>query len=349
MNWKQLGYTENENTDDLTPLARVSAVRKERYALLTPEGERYAKLKSSVYFGADAPPAFPTTGDFVACRWNDSGDSLIVDTLPRRSYFARLNPTTRQQEQAVAANFDYVLVLSSLNQDFSAARLERYLTLAWQSGATPVVVLTKADLMGDHEAMLHEAQRVALGCDVVMISSREGTGLEALQKYTLPGKTLVLLGSSGVGKSTLINALAGRELLKTSAIRKDDDEGRHTTTHRQLVVLDSGAIFIDTPGMRELGMWDVSVGLGDAFGEIETLAQQCRFADCRHEREPGCAVCRALETGELDAARWESYQKLMKEARFTKNTAEYIREKQTRNRGIAMFGKEMKKAGMIRK
>lgn len=320
--------------------ARVSAVHKERFLLLSERGECGARLKASTYFN-DQTEEFPTTGDFVLAQYNESGDSVITHTLPRRSYFARKNPTRGEGEQAVAANFDYVFVMQSLNLDFNPRRLERYLALAWQSGATPVVVLTKADLVEDCSAQLYTAQRTAAGADVFAVSALTGAGMDALGPFLAPGKTIVLLGSSGVGKSSFVNALAGTTLMAVNAIREDDSKGRHTTTHRQLIPLESGVLFIDTPGMRELGMWEAEEGLGEAFSDVERYFGQCRFSDCRHESEPGCAVKAAVARGELSAARWESYQKLLRESRYSADQARYLSLKQQRFKEIAKFSKQL--------
>ena len=247
--------------------ARVTAVHKERYALVCDRGECYGKLKSATYFNG-ATEAFPTTGDFVLLQYNEQGDSIITHTLPRRSYFARKNPTQGEGEQAVAANFDSVFIMQSLNHDFNPKRLERYLTLAWQSGAVPVVVLTKADLLEQYDEPIREVMRVAAGVDVFAVSAKSGYGMDALSGYLAPGKTIVLLGSSGVGKSSFVNALAGEEVMAVNEIREDDSKGRHTTTHRQLILLSSGVMIIDTPGMRELGMLDSTAGLSESFADV---------------------------------------------------------------------------------
>ena len=235
--------------------ARVTAVHKERYQIVCEHGETYARLKTREYY-VDGE-AFPTTGDFVMVEYVPDGDSRILSTLPRRTYFSRRDPDKGRGEQAVAANFDYVFLMQSLNLDFNPKRMERYLTLTWQSGAVPVVVLTKADLAEDYSGYLAEVERVAAGVDVHIVSARTGYGMAGLQQYLVPGKTVVFLGSSGVGKSSLVNALAGQEVMTAGEIREDDSKGRHTTTHRQLLRLDSGVMIIDTPGMRELGMWGV--------------------------------------------------------------------------------------------
>jgi ribosome biogenesis GTPase len=240
----------------------------------------------------------------------------------------------------VAANFDYVFIMQSLNLDFNPKRLERYLTLAWQSGATPVILLTKADLVEDYWDYLTQVERVAAGVNTHVVSAHTGYGLNRLNAYLQPGKTVVFLGSSGVGKSSLVNALAGEEIMSVSAIREDDSKGRHTTTHRQLIRLKSGVMIIDTPGMRELGMWDVSEGLTDAFSDVTVHLGKCRFSDCRHETEPGCAIRAAIASGQLDAGRWESYQQLQEEA---VSKEEMLRRKNEWHKSVAKFTRQRNK------
>ena len=313
MNIEKYGFTANMNQKNENPIpARVTAVHKERYEIVCDYGEAYARLKTREYYTGNE--LFPTAGDFVMIHYIPNGDSQIVATLPRRTCFTRRDPTPGRGEQAVAANFDYVFIMQSLNQNFNPRRLERYLTLAWQSGAVPVVILTKADLVDNPGDYLAAAEAVAAGVDICVVSARTGYGMDALNRYLTPGKTIVFLGSSGVGKSSLVNALAGEELMAVGGIREDDSRGRHTTTHRQLLMLRNGVMIIDTPGMRELGMWDVSEGLGEAFTDVESYLGKCRFRDCKHDREPGCAIKAAIEQGELDIARWESYRKLKEEA-----------------------------------
>ena len=273
-------------------------------------------------------------GDFVMMDFVPSGDSRIFATLPRKTFFSRRDPTPGRGEQAVAANFDYVFIMQSLNQDFNERRLERYLTLAWQSGAVPVIVLTKADLTEEYEPYIRIAERIAPDVCVHVVSPRNGFGLEELRSYLKPGNTIALLGSSGIGKSSLVNALAEEELMRVNGIREDDSKGRHTTTHRQLIMLKSGAMIIDTPGMRELGMWDVSEGLGEAFADVEQYIGRCKFSDCRHLSEPGCAIKEAIAAGELSKARWDSYCKLKREAKYSDDKDARMREKQKRNKGF---------------
>ena len=318
--------------------ARVTAVHKQRYEIVCQHGITHARLKTKEYY-VDTQD-FPTVGDFVMVSYIENGDSQILATLPRRTFFSRRDPGPVPKDQAVAANFDYVFIMQSLNQDFNPKRLERYLTLAWQSGAEPVILLTKADLVEDYWDYLTQVERVAAGVNVHVVSAHTGQGLNRLNAYLQPGKTVVFLGSSGVGKSSLVNALAGEDIMAVSAIREEDGKGRHTTTHRQLIRLNSGVLIIDTPGMRELGMWDASEGLGEAFADVEQYLGKCRFSDCKHRREPGCAIKAAIAAGELDVARWESYQKLEAEAI---DRDELLRRKQEWSKGIAKFTKTRNK------
>lgn len=323
-------------------LARITAVHKEMYEIICEYGHTYGRLKTSIYF-RDGLEDFPTTGDFVLINYNPSGDSQIIKTLNRKSFFSRRDPTPGRGEQAVAANFDYVFIMQSLNFDFNIKRLERYVTLAWQSGAIPVIVLTKADLVDDCTEQVRAVERIAEGVGVYAVSVKTRYGITALSEYLKPRKTIVFLGSSGVGKSSLVNALAGDEIMTVNDIREDDSKGRHTTTHRQLIMLNSGVMIIDTPGMRELGMWDVSRGLGEAFGDVESYFGRCKFSDCRHQTEPGCAVRAAVASGELPRERWESYLQLKREAKFSDDKVGYLHEKQQRNKDIAKLQKQNKK------
>ena len=332
-------YGNAPHTENLPGIpARVTAVHKERYEIVCEHGITHARLKTKAYF-VDTQD-FPTAGDFVMIRYIENGDSQILATLPRKTFFSRREPGPIPRDQAVAANFDYVFIMQSLNMDFNPKRLERYLTLAWQSRATPVILLTKADLVEDYWEYLTQVERVATGVNTHVVSAHTGYGLNRLNAYLQPGKTVVFLGSSGVGKSSLVNALAGEEIMSVSDIREDDSKGRHTTTHRQLIRLRSGVMIIDTPGMRELGMWDVSEGLSDAFTDVEAFLGQCRFSDCMHKTEPGCAIKAAIASGKLDAARWESYQKLKAEA---VDRDEMMRRKNEWAKGVAKFSKQRNK------
>lgn len=316
INLTTYGYQKPQISDSgLTP-ARVTATHKGRYELITEFGEVTAILKSSAFHG-NIKCDFPTTGDFVMINYNETGESTIIEILPRRTCFERLDPSSRgHYSQAAAANFDYVFILTSLNKDLNFNRLERYLAVSWQSGAVPIIILTKSDLNPNYKEILACTEKYAKGVCVFACSSVTGDGFPEMSEYFKPEKTIVLLGSSGVGKSSFINAMAGNEIMNVSGIREDDSKGRHTTTHRQLIMLPSGVMIIDTPGMRTLGMWETEKGLNDVFGETIILSEKCRFSNCTHKNEPGCAVKKALESGELTAERWENYNKLKREMRF---------------------------------
>ncbi|MBS0472440.1 MAG: ribosome small subunit-dependent GTPase A [Proteobacteria bacterium] len=311
--------------------ARVVVQQRGLYEVVTDQGERAATLAGK--FAHDAEEGgYPVTGDWVAVAL-PAGDGMaqIRAVLPRRSTFIRkaAGPGA-PRGQIVAANADLALLVSSLNGDLNLRRIERYLAAAWESGASPVIVLTKADACTDVEACVAEVESVAFGVPVHAISALTGQGLDALRAGLSPGTTAVVLGSSGVGKSTLVNALAGESLMETRAISADGQRGRHTTTHRELILLPSGALILDTPGMRELGLWDAESGVSSAFPEIEALIAQCRFGDCRHRDEPECAVRAARADGSLPDDRWEAWRKLQKELRFEHNKEDWQARMETR-------------------
>ena len=292
---------------------RVIVQQRGLYRLATPQGEVSAE-PSGKFLHEALSGDHPVAGDWVACAVREQeGAATIHHLLPRSSVFIRRASGTGGGSKVVAANVDLVLLVASLNADLSLRRLERYLATAWESGAQPVIVLTKADACEDAQALIAQVESIAFGVPVHAVSAVTGQGVAQVSNLLAPGKTAVLLGSSGVGKSTLVNALAGVELMATGGVREDDAKGRHTTTHRELVVLPTGALVLDTPGMRELGLWDADEGVAAAFGDIEALAAACRFRDCGHQAEPGCAVRAALDRGELDAGRWRSYGKLQRE------------------------------------
>lgn len=337
---KDYGIDESIDTEEGMIAARITAVQRELFEIVCSHGECHAVVKSSIYYDQINRETFPAIGDFVLIDYNPSGPSRIMKTLDRKSYFSRKDPDIGKGEQVVAANFDYVFIVMSLNNDFNTKRLERYLAATWQSGAIPVIILTKTDLLEDYSDYMNELAQVAIGVEIIPISSKTGFGLEALERFMQPGTTVVFLGSSGVGKSSLVNALAEEGLMKTNDIREDDAKGHHTTTHRQLIKLNNGAMIIDTPGMRELGMWDISIGLGEAFQDIKELILGCKFSDCTHGNEPGCRVREALEGGTLEEARWRSYLKLKREAKYSEAKIAY--KEAVRNKGKA-YSKVAKK------
>lgn len=321
--------------------ARIISVHKGRFGIVSEFGEGFAQLKGKEYYFSGE--AFPTVGDFVLIDHKSDGDSRIIKTLERKTYFSRRDPDKSRGEQSIAANFDYVFIMQSLNHDFNVKRLERYLTAARQSKAEPVIVLTKADLTDDYLPYILETSRVAEGVRTCIVSSKTGYGMNELLPYLQKGKTLVFLGSSGVGKSSLVNALAGEKIMDVNGIREDDSKGRHTTTHRELIMLKNGTMIIDTPGMCELGMWDITEGLNDAFSDIEAFANRCRFRDCRHETEPGCAVRAAIESGELDEIRFDNYRKLRTEAKYSEDSGDYRRQKEQRFKAITIGERKKRK------
>lgn len=322
----------------------ITAVHRDRYEVRVNGEDLYARLKTGVYYSDKNKEEFPTVGDNVELEYNAMGDSLIIKTLMRKSKFSRKDPDVGRGEQTIAANFDYVFIMMSLNFDFNLKRLERYLTSSWQSGGHPVIVLTKADLADDVERKTELVSQIAKGADIYAVSAITGEGMEGLQKYLEPDKTIVFLGSSGVGKSTFTNCLLGREIMETERIRESDSKGHHTTTHRQLFVLNNGTKIIDTPGMRELGMWIVDEGMEYSFSDVNELMLQCKFKDCTHTREPGCAVRDALENGILAESRWRSYLKLLGESNFQaqKENKNLAREVKKKNKKMMKYSSKTK-------
>ena len=301
---------------DLIP-ARVAEEQKNFYRVFTEAGDLLAELAGKLRHSAGAREDLPAVGDWVLVRPRvGEARATIHQLLKRRSKFSRQAAGRGTSEQVIAANVDTAFLVSALNRDFNPRRIERYVALAWESGARPVVLLNKADLVDDPLPLLWEAEAAAPGVAVHLVSAATGAGLDALSRYLALGQTIVLLGSSGVGKSTLINRLAGCDLQRVSAISDSRDRGRHTTTSRQMIPLDAGGLLIDTPGLRELQLWDASAGLGRTFEDIAAFSASCRFRDCTHQSEPDCAVLTAVEAGALGPERLESYRKLERELAF---------------------------------
>ena len=324
--------------------ARVIAQEKGLYKISNGTEVRTAVVSGKYRYGVQTVSDYPAVGDHVIAEWPEGdGNAVITGLFPRRSCFIRRAAGTGNREQVVAANIDTVFICMSLNKNFNIRRLERYLSIAYDSGATPVAVLTKADLCSAVGERIAEVQNAAPGVDVLAVSSLdEDTG--AVMRHVLPGRTVAFIGSSGVGKSTLINRLTGTDSIATRETG-NDDKGRHTTTHRELITLPNGAFVIDTPGMRELGMWDSGGGIDTAFADIEALSHTCRYSDCTHNGEPGCAVRKALEDGTLDRARWNSYLKLKTENEYAADSTGYLEAKRARFKDIARINKANKKAG----
>ena len=292
--------------------ARITRQDRDRYEIAGESGPGAAVVSGRFRHEAPSPAAFPAVGDWVALSWGEP--AVIHAVLPRTSSFSRRAPGERVEEQVVAANIAVAFLVSSLDGDFNLRRLERYVAAVYESGAAPVVVLNKADLCADVALRLAEAREVAPGEPVHVVSAHSGEGLGELSEYLKPGRTVALLGMSGVGKSSLVNAFLGRAHQRTANVREEDSRGRHTTTHRELIPLPGGALLLDTPGMRTLALWTDEAGVDASFGEIEALARTCHFRDCAHVREPGCAVLGGLASGELSEERYDSWRKLQREA-----------------------------------
>jgi len=320
--------------------ARVVAAHRDAWVLATLAGDREAVISGRLRHEALGPADMPAVGDWVGVGGGSNGDgpAVIRGILPRRTVFRRgAEEGHAIDDQVLAANVDVALVVAGLDGDFNLRRIERYLAVAWSGGATPVVVLNKSDVAADLDALRAAAGSVAPGTSIHAVSALTGNGVADLaSRHLHPGRTAVVLGSSGVGKSTLVNLLLGRDHLRTRAVREDDSRGRHTTTHRELVRLPGGALLIDTPGIRSLGVAGAAEGLDPAFSDIIDIAAGCRFTDCRHEREPGCAITAALGDGRLTHDRLMSHRKLEKEAAHVARSGDRLLREAERKRWKAI-------------
>lgn len=316
--------------------ARVVAEHRGQYRIRTGQAERGARISGRLRHDAESPAELPAVGDWVVAAEEAGGEAQIHLVLPRLTRFSRKSAGARTDEQVIAANVDTVWIVTAFGPDLNRNRIDRYLALVWESGAVPWVIISKSDLADDPQRTTAELESSLMGIPVHPVSAKDGSGLGALSLALSPGNTIALLGSSGVGKSTLLNRLAGTEVMKTGEIRAGDGKGRHKTTHRQLVRLPCGGLLLDTPGMREIQLWNAGAGLEQSFSDIDSLATGCRYADCGHQTEPGCAVREAVEQGTLDQARLESFLKLSKELDYLERKQDVraaLKEKQ-RWRGL---------------
>jgi len=306
------------NIPDSVP-ARVISQSKDIFLVCSQYDELTATISGKMRYLAEADKQYPAVGDWVVIKQQNNEQKAVIHAiLPRKSKFSRKVSGERTDEQIVSANVDNVFIVSGMDggRNFNLRRIERYLTLAWSSGATPVIILNKVDLCTDIDAHVHQVGTIAPGIAIHPVSAKKRTGIESLKPYLSRGKTTAFLGPSGVGKSALINALLGFDKQKTGEVREDDKMGRHTTTRRDLIILPSGGMVIDTPGMREIQIWAGEEDLQAAFHDIEILSKQCRFSDCSHDTESGCAVIAAINRGDLDPSRLENFRKLQREINY---------------------------------
>ncbi|WP_234032967.1 ribosome small subunit-dependent GTPase A [Paenibacillus faecalis] len=314
--WQSIMDSMKDHGKPLVP-ARVTAQYSKQYRIITETGERIAAVTGKYEFEATSRSDFPAVGDWILVELLQGEPRAVIHKLlPRTTAMTRKEAGAVPDEQVIAANTDTVFIVVALNQDFNVRKIERYLIAVWESGSQPVVLLTKADVCDDPEPYVSQVMSSAPGVSVHAVSSVMDQGKEAILPYLIPGHTVAITGSSGAGKSTLLNWLSGEEIQRVQSIREEDARGRHTTTHRELFLLPEGAIMVDTPGMRELQLWESEDGWGEAFSDIEELAQQCRFHDCRHESEAGCAVQLALTEGTLDQGRFANYKKTERELAY---------------------------------
>lgn len=323
MDLKQLGFNafflkhfeQCQHTNSF--IGRICAEYKQSYRIFSEYGELLAIISGKFRNNCNNRDDFPVVGDWVLFhRIENENKAIIQEILPRKSKFSRKVAGIETQQQVIASNVDFAFIVCALNFDFNPRRIERYLSLVWQSGATPVIILSKADLCPDVEEKIAEVETIAFAVNIHVINNISKEGIDLLNTYFYNNKTVVLLGSSGVGKSTLINNLAKADIMKVNKLRNNIDKGRHTTTHKQMILLPDGGMIIDTPGIRELQLWDAQEGISHTFNDIEKLTQYCKFNNCMHNNELGCAVQKAIKEGLLEAKRLENYLKVRKEQQY---------------------------------
>ena len=339
--------------DNNFTVARISLQQKKMYSVMTEAGEFPAVILGRLRHDAESLADFPVVGDWVLVKIKDDDEIAVIHhILPRKTKISR-NTSARKDkkiiadEQVIVANIDTAFVVAALNEELNPRRIERYLTVIWDSGATPVLLLNKADLCEDIETVLEELQEIAVGVSVHVLSAAEEEGLDALQPHLGEGKTIALLGSSGVGKTTIINKLLGTDDLKVADIGDYKDKGRHTTTYRSLIVLPQGGLLIDNPGLRAVSLWDGEEGIKKSFQDIEEFGENCRFSDCQHINEPGCAVQEALIDNKISTDRYESYLKLQKELAHRSRKENWAMRQNTKKRWktLSKHIRQMKKPG----
>lgn len=334
VNLKQWGLSDTtkkefKNYQENSYIGRIITEGNKIYKVITENGELFGEIQGKFIYKALGTEDFPAVGDWVILdrNSNTNGNAIIKKVLTRKSKISRKTAGNRTDEQIIAANIDYTFICMSLNNDFNIRRLERYLTIVWDSMSIPIIVLTKSDLCNDLVQKSIEINEVAIGVDILISSTVTGEGINEIKNYIKEGITCAFIGSSGVGKSSILNYIKGKNIMNVNELR-DDDKGRHTTTHRQLVSIPNGGLIIDTPGMREIQIIDVDNSLDRTFSDIEELAKSCKFSDCQHNSEPGCAIKEALKNGTLDADRWNNYLKMKKEIEYYKRKTDKDAEKE---------------------